>query len=270
MINCESKNYELNEAESDFFNAENISQSSIEPDEFWAFTVAQINSEEGGEVKKKTISECSKKDIEADIKKEINGIMEKDVLQHIPLDQWNALWPRNKAPKTLETRVVLAVKENGDIKARLVAKGFRQRAGENYFQIFSPVVDRTSVNTLINIAAIKGLPLYSLDISQAFLQAPIDEDVYVKYDGEIYKLKKALYGTKRASRMWNKEITKALISYGMNQSKTDPCVFVKFDENSRPQVFVCVSTDDLLVATEREHWLKLSAIRERSKSINRS
>jgi len=155
--------------------------------------------------------------------------------------------------------MVLAVKENGDIKAKLVAKGFRQRARENFFQTFSPVVDRVSVNTLINIAAIKGLPLFSLDISQAFLQAPIDEDVYIKYDGEIYKLKKALYGTKQASRMWNKEITKALISYGMKQSRTDPCVFVKFNEQSQPQVFVCVSTDDLLVASEKEHWRKLAA-----------
>jgi len=259
MINCESTNYELKEDESDFFNADIISQSSTKPDDFWAFAVARINSEEGGEIKKKNISDCSKKDIEAAIKKEINGIKDKDVLQHIPLDQWNAMWPKGKAPKTLDTRMVLAVKENGDIKARLVAKGFRQRAGENFFQTFSPVVDRVSVNTLINIAAIKGLPLYSLDISQAFLQAPIDEDVYIKYDGEIYKLKKALYGTKQASRMWNREITKALISYGMKQSRTDPCVFVKFNEKSQPQVFVCVSTDDLLVASEKEHWRKLAA-----------
>ena len=153
--------------------------------------------------------------------------------------------------------MVLTVKENGEIKARLVAKGFRQRAGENYFQTFSPVVDRTSVNTLINIAAIKGLPLYSLDISQAFLQAPIDEDVYITYDGEIYKLKKALYGTKQASRMWNKEITKALKSYGMEQTKTDPCVFVKYEqprskfEKPQPQVFVCVSTDFYVNLTEQ-------------------
>src|SRR6056300_1216959 len=59
--------------------------------------------------------------------------------------------------------------------------------------------------------------------------------------------------------MWNKEITKALTSYGMNQSMTDPCVFVKFDENSQPHVWACVSTDDILVASEKEHWRKLAA-----------
>ena len=35
MINCESMNYELKEDESDFFNADTISQSSTKPDECW-------------------------------------------------------------------------------------------------------------------------------------------------------------------------------------------------------------------------------------------
>ena len=102
-------------------------------------------------------------------------------MQHIPSEEWKTMWQKGKAPKTLDTRLVIVVQENGEVKARLVAKGFRQRPGENYFQTFSPVVDRTSVHTIINIAAIKGLPLFSLDISQAFLQAPIDEDVFIKY-----------------------------------------------------------------------------------------
>jgi len=73
----------LKEDESDFFNADTISQSSTKPDDFWAFAVARINSEKGGEIKKKNISDCSKK--------EIDGIKDKDVLQHIPLDQWNTM-----------------------------------------------------------------------------------------------------------------------------------------------------------------------------------
>ena len=167
----------------------------------WAYAVSRINSESGELTKRRTLSEFSEQEIKAAIKKEVDGIHEKKVLQLIPSDEWRTMWKNTKAPKTCETRIVLAVKENRELKARLVAKGFRQRPGENYFQTFSPVVDRTSVHTILNIAAIKGLPLYSLDVSQAFLQAPIDEDVYIKYEGDIYKLKKALYGTKQASRM---------------------------------------------------------------------
>jgi hypothetical protein len=257
-INCESNDFDPYGEDREFIKSTSKEHDIHASAPLWAYAVSRINSETGDQTKRRTLSECPKEEIETAIKKEIDGIKEKDVMKHIPFEEWKTMWPKGKAPKTLDTRVVLAVKENGEIKARLVAKGFRQRPGENYFQTFSPVVDRTSVHTIINIAAIKGLPLYSLDISQAFLQAPIDEDVFIRYNGEIYQLKKALYGTKQASRMWNKEITKALISYGMQQSRTDPCVFVKF-EKSQPQVFVCVSTDDLLVASEKERWQSLAA-----------
>ena len=257
-INCESNEFNPYGEDREFIKTPSKVHDSHASAPLWAYAVSRINSETGEQTKRRTLSECPKAEIEAAIKKEIDGIKEKEVMKHISFEEWKTMWPKGKAPKTLDTRVVLAVKENGEIKARLVAKGFRQRPGENYFQTFSPVVDRTSVHTILNIAAIKGLPLYSLDISQAFLQAPIDEDVFIKYNGEIYQLRKALYGTKQASRMWNKEITKALISYGMQQTRTDPCVFVKF-EKSQPQVFVCVSTDDLLVASEKERWQNLAA-----------
>ena len=270
-INCESNNFNPYEVDREFMRSTSI-HGHYPHEPLWAYAVSRINSESGELTKRRTISEFSQQEIKAAIKKEVDGIHEKEVLQHVPSDEWRTMWKNTKPPKTCETRIVLAVKENGELKARLVAKGFRQRPGENYFQTFSPVVDRTSVHTILNIAAIKGLPLYSLDVSQAFLQAPIDEDVYIKYEGEIYKLKKALYGTKQASRMWNMELTKTLLSYGLQQCKTDPCVFVKFEETQskieesqpkfeklQPTVFVCVSTDDLLVATENEHWRKLAA-----------
>ena len=129
-------NYELKEDESDVLSADTISQSSTKPDEFWTFAVSRINSENGVEIQKKNIPDCSKKDIDTAIKKAINGIMEKDVLEYISLDQRNRMWPKGKAPKTLDTRMVLAAKKNGDIKARLVAKGLPQRPGEKYFQNF--------------------------------------------------------------------------------------------------------------------------------------
>ena len=131
-------------------------------------------------------------------------------MQEVSQDEWRKLTKENPRLKLLTTRWVITVKENGDLKSRFVAKGYTQRPGENYYQTYSPVVDRVSVNVLLNIAAIKGLKLFSLDISQAFLQAPIDEDVYIKHEGKIYKLLRSLYGTKQAARMWNKEITKVL------------------------------------------------------------
>ena len=54
-----------------------------------------------------------------------------------------------------------------------------------------------------------------MDVDTAFLNADIDEDIWVKIpegtklatnnDG-IYKLRKSLYGLKQASRNWNNDI----------------------------------------------------------------
>ena len=153
--------------------------------------------------------------------------------------------------------MIVTVKEDNSLKARLVAKGYLQKAGENFFQTFSPVVDRSSVMTLLGVAAIEGLDLFSLDVSQAFLQANMDEEVYIKYNSEIYKLEKALYGTKQASRAWNEEITQSLIKYGLKQSITDPCMFSKYNQiNADLELHVAANTDDLLGATPNiQHWI---------------
>ena len=233
-------------------------QDFLEKDQLYALAVSRLNSEDEGPKTQKTLDQFSKQEIQDSINKEMQGIRDKGVLQDVSQDEWRKLTKENPRLKLLTTRWVITVKENGDLKSRFVAKGYTQRPGENYYQTYSPVVDRVSVNVLLNIAAIKGLKLFSLDISQAFLQAPIDEDVYIKHEGKIYKLLRSLYGTKQAARMWNKEITKVLKEYNCKQSKTDPCMFVKFDDENKPILFISVSTDDLLVASTKEDWRNLA------------
>ena len=93
----------MNRRTSNFFNAENNKQSRTTIDEFWTFAVSRINSENGGEVKKKTIADYPQEDIDKAMKKEKQGIIDKGVLEHIPHDKFVTMWPRNKAPKRCET-----------------------------------------------------------------------------------------------------------------------------------------------------------------------
>ena len=74
------------------------------------------------------------------------------------------------------------------------------------------------------------------DVTSAFTQAEIDAEIYVEppkgfattgKDGrpQVLRLKKALYGTKQAARLWQQALVKRLKTMGFTQSAHDPCLF---------------------------------------------
>ena len=65
-------------------------------------------------------------------------------------------------------------------KCRLVAQGFFQVFGEDYDQTYSPVAKSTSIRTLLALTAQLGLHVRQMDADTAFLNAPIDEQIWVQ------------------------------------------------------------------------------------------
>lgn len=63
-------------------------------------------------------------------------------------------------------------------KAHLVVKGFNQWPGVDYHDTFSLVV-RPTIILVLSIVVTHGWPLHQLDISNAFLQGQLFEDVYM-------------------------------------------------------------------------------------------
>ena len=61
----------------------------------------------------------------------------------------------------------------------MVANGFQQTQGIDYDEIFSPVAKMGTIRTLMAISTSKRLPLYQLDIKNAFLNGKLQEEVYI-------------------------------------------------------------------------------------------
>ena len=75
------------------------------------------------------------------------------------------------------------VNANGEVerhKARLVAQGFSQKYGLDYEETFSPVVRFESIRSVIALGAQHKLQLHQMDVSTAFLNGELDEEVYMQ------------------------------------------------------------------------------------------
>jgi hypothetical protein len=82
--------------------------------------------------------------------------------------------------------------------------------------------------------------LHRLDIQNAFLHGHIEEEIYLEQPHgygdmsklrHVYKLSKAIYGLKHASRAWYSRLSNKLISLEFHASKVDVSLFLYNKEN---------------------------------------
>jgi hypothetical protein len=139
-------------------------------------------------------------------------------------------------------------------KARVVAKGFTQRPGLDYDETFAPVCTLTAVRVFLALVALFKLACQQLDVRTAFLNAALVEEVYMQpppgfpcsNPAHVWRLNKALYGLRQASRAWYQTLKRALAAMGFVPSEADPSVFVRRSADGLTvQVFY---VDDCLAA----------------------
>lgn len=112
--------------------------------------------------------------------------------------------------------------------------------------------DDASIKLCIAHAASTGAELHSMDISNAFLNAPLDRDVYIHppkgYEapvGMVLKLKRSLYGMKDSPKNWQRHLVKTILEFGLHKTPVSPCLF------AGDKIVVLFYVDDILFYGER-------------------
>ena len=65
-------------------------------------------------------------------------------------------------------------------KARYVAKGFSQIADIDYEETFDPTARMSSVRVLMQKAVQNNMLIHQMDVKTAYLNAPIDREIYIQ------------------------------------------------------------------------------------------
>jgi len=139
-------------------------------------------------------------------------------------------------------------------KARCNLDGSKMQKGIDFNFSYSAVASWSVIRIVLAMAVAKGWKTRQIDYVLAFPQAPLDEPLYMNIprgvqigdadpSTHVLKLHKNIYGTKFASRKWNRYLTKKLIEeVGFKQSDVDECLFY------RGNVLYVLYTDDSILA----------------------
>ncbi|CAI7801284.1 unnamed protein product [Closterium sp. NIES-53] len=147
------------------------------------------------------------------------------------------------------------------ITSKLVPKRYQQKEKVDYKELFAPVVKPTTLRTLVAGATIDGWVVKQMDVTTAFLNGVIDEEIFMAQlegfdDGSsrVWKLKKALYGLKQAPRQWYLKLRDVLEEIGFTPSFADHSFFMLGEGKQRS--FVVVYVDDILIFSPSSDLVK--------------
>jgi Reverse transcriptase (RNA-dependent DNA polymerase) len=204
----------------------------------------------------------------ASAQKEYDSCVSKDTWDVIPLSQL----PSGSNVITVKWVFKRKHDANGvptEFKARMTPHGYKQIEGVDYYETYAQVGKYKTLRVLLSITAHFDLELEQLDVPSAFLNAELDEDIYMelpdgfKQPGMIVKLKKALYGLKQGPRCWwlliSKFITETL---HYTACISDSCFFYK-KSRSDQMMYLYLFVDDFQSAfhiTDIDEWTELKQL----------
>ena len=169
-------------------------------------------------------------------------------------------------------------KEYVRFKDRIVTLGFMQIPGVDYTESFCPVATDTALRIIFGIVLYKhdeGWVCESYDVEAAFLEPSMkDLEMYIglpeglvelgfmskeEADKHCILLQHSMYGNVDAALRWILMKTEYLTSkkIGMIQSRADPCVFFKKNEQGEAMLVIAMTVDDCAIAGSQKQSIGL-------------
>jgi hypothetical protein len=158
--------------------------------------------------------------------------------------------------KAVKSKWVFKLKTDGRYRARLVAKGFMQIPGIDFDETFSPVARFESLRLLLALAALEDWEIHQLDVKSVFLNGVLEEEIYMEQpqgfilagqETKVCHLRKAIYGLKQASRVWNLQFHAVLTELGFMRTYSDAGIYVYHRKTTTGPMFIILYVDDITI-----------------------
>ena len=191
--------------------------------------------------------------------KEFQGMKSKKVIEYVRITDIPRSAKIYNCVVNWVTKTVLGVYVK--TKCRICFGGHRY--DKKFVDCFAPTVNFMSVLIMLCLSAMFGWFLGSLDYSQAYLNAEMDEECFLRsppflreYDENgvelVWKMLRVIYGHPKGSRLWAQCLHDKLTEQGYSQFVTDQCVYGKWHPTEWKFVFLLIHSDDVIVASNVE------------------
>ena len=140
--------------------------------------------------------------------------------------------------------------------------GSKAKIGTDVFDTYAPVIDYSTVRLLISLAFRNNWEMFHWDVAVAFTNAKAEEETYVRFPknfpddlfpgfkgGIVARLKRNLYGSKSAPKLWYDFLYQVIIELGFKSVAGHPCLFIRITRigNTVNIIVIGIFVDDLLV-----------------------
>jgi hypothetical protein len=211
--------------------------------------------------------------------------LRKEVAKAVEKDIWKGVLEQDLSPE--ERQLILPMMINyvekyhpdatfDKSKVRVLVRGDMQR---EVGATEGPVCRVESILMLLSIAAFKGMSVFKVDVSSAYMNTPMSPDVkhrwvrldpnvvkilqrlepgkwdpFIRNDGRVLvEMTKLMYGYKEAAHYWNRTLVDVFLQNGYRQCVKDKCVLVK-REGERLAICAITVDDCSFVCTKDSAW----------------